>query len=141
MFKGFFKPLKKRDAKIAAVLFGIVLLILAYNLVKDLFGGKTFDELHSNIMLIAFFAIIEWGMVVISTSKDKDENAANEDASPENSAALLEGSDEKEGSEEFTEGLSEEFEGYGSSDAGEYGGEGTGADAVDGSGEAGGEAG
>ena len=92
MFKGFFKPLKKRDAQIAAVLFGIVLLILAYNLVKDLFGGKTFDELHSNIMLIAFFAIIEWGMVVISTSKDKDENAANEDASQKNSAALQEGS-------------------------------------------------
>ena len=141
MFKGFFKPLKKRDAQIAAVLFGIVLLILAYNLIKDLFSGKSFDELHSNIMIIAFFAIIEWGMVVIATSKDKDENAAEKDASADNNAALLEGSDEKEGSEEFTEGLSEEFEGYGSSDAGEYGGEGTGADASDGSGEAGGEAG
>ena len=121
MFKGFFKPLAKRDAKIAAVLFGIVLLVLAVNLVKDVLSGKHFEELHANIMIIAFFAIIEWGMVVIATSKDKEESAAGEDASPETNAALLEGSEEKEGSEEFTEGLSEEFEGYSGDESGDAG--------------------
>ena len=103
MFKGFFKPLSKRDAKIASVLFGIVLIILAYNVIKDLFAGMSFDEVRSNILLVAFLGIIEWGMVVIATSKDKDESASSEDASPQSCAALPEGSEETEGSEEFTE--------------------------------------
>lgn len=115
MFKDFFKPLKKRDAKIAAVLFGIVLIIFAVNLIKDVISGKYFEELHSSIMLIAFFAIIEWGMVVIATSKDKEGNAESEDASPETDEAML------EGSEDYTEGLSEEFEGYSGDESGDAG--------------------
>ncbi len=129
MFKDFLKPLKKRDAQIAALLFGAVLLILVYNLIKDLLSGMTFEEVRSNILMIVFFGIIEWGMVVIGTSKDKDENAASEDSSPKAGEMLPEESAEEEDPEEYTEGLSEEFgeedadDADGSEDAGADGSE------------------
>ena len=70
-----FKPISKRDAKIAAVLFGAVLIVLLVNLVKSLLAGAVFEELHNNLLLIAFAVIVEFGMVTIATSKDKEEEA------------------------------------------------------------------
>ena len=146
-----FKPISKRDAKIAAVLFGAVLIVLVVNLVKSLLAGAVFEELHNNLLLIAFAVIVEFGMVTIATSKDKEEEAGEvkeiedveageeEDEEPE---TVLEGENEREGSEEFTEGLNEEFGGHSGSEGGDIGGSGEyGGDAGSGSGsEGGGEA-
>ena len=101
-----FKPLTKRDARIAAVLFGAGFLYMLYTIVKDILAGKSFDELNADIMILAFIGIIEWGMITISFSKDK-----KQDEEPE---AALEGENEKDGSEEFAEGLSEESDAGGS---------------------------
>ena len=146
-----FKPISKRDAKIAAVLFGAVLIVLVVNLVKSLLAGAVFEELHNNLLLIAFAVIVEFGMVTIATSKDKEEEAGEvkeieevdageeEDEEPK---TVLEGENEREGSEEFTEGLNEEFDGHSGSEGGDIGGAGEyGGDAGSGSGgEGGGEA-
>ena len=116
-----FKPLSKRDAKIASVLFGIGFLYMLFYTIKQALSGKSFDELHSDLLLLAFIAIIEWGMITVAFYKDKNKEAA-EDEEDEESQVFLEGENDREGSEEFTEGLSEEFEGYGSDSDGEYGG-------------------
>ena len=116
-----FKPLSKRDAKIAAVLFGIGFVYMLFFTLKEVFSGKSFDELHSDLLLLIFIGIIEWGMVTVAFYKDKNKEAA-EDEEDEESQVFLEGENDREGSEEFTEGLSEEFEGYGSDSDGEYGG-------------------
>ena len=67
-----FKPLSKRDAKIAAVLFGLGFLYMLYNIIRDMLAGKTFDELHADFMILAFIGIIEWGMITVGFSKDKN---------------------------------------------------------------------
>ena len=108
MFKGFFKPLSKRDAKIAAVIFGITLVVLVYELLRQIFAGTTFDDLRNTLLLTVFAAIVEFSMITIVTSRDKDGDKS-EEAKELPEAVSAEGSDEREGSEEFTEGLSEEF--------------------------------
>ena len=118
-----FKPLSKRDAKIAAVLFGLGFLYMLYTIVKEVMAGRTFDELHSDLIILAFIAIIEWGMITVGFSKDKKEDEEEEE--PE---TVLEGENEREGSEEFTEGLSEEFGGYSGSEGGDPGDDGDGGD-------------
>ena len=128
MFKGFFKPLSKRDAKIAAVIFGITLIVLAYELIKQIFAGTPFDEMRNMLLLTAFAAIVEFSMVTIATSKDKDEEkAGSEDSEELPEETFAEGSNEREGSEEFTEGLNEEFgadsDPENGSSGGEYGGD------------------
>lgn len=85
-----FKPLSKRDAKIAAVLFGIGFLYMLFNTVKDVLSGKTFDELHADLLLLAFIGIIEWGMVSVGFTKDKDK----EDEESEESGTEIEAADE-----------------------------------------------
>ena len=80
--RSLFKPLTKRDAKIAAVVVGLVLIVLVISFVKDLLAGYTFDEVRSSALLIAFAGIIEWGMITIAFSKDKEDNK-DEDGSDE----------------------------------------------------------
>ena len=102
-----FKPLSKRDAKIAAVLFGIGFLYMLFNTVKDVLSGKTFDELHSDLLLLAFIGIIEWGMVSVGFTKDKDkEDEESEESGMEIEAAGeigLEGEEPEEDSIEDEE--------------------------------------
>ena len=128
-----FKPLSKRDAKIAAVLFGAGFLYMLYSIIRDMTAGRTFDELHSDFIVLAFIGIIEWGMITVGFTKDKKQNE-EEEASPQISS----GEEQEDIAEEYTEGLSEEYEG--SEGGGEYGGDG-GQDAADGSGGESGEAG
>ena len=109
------------------MLFGAGFLYMLFTIIKDMLGGKTFDELHADIMILAFIGIIEWGMITVGFSKDKNKED-EEDEAPE---AALEGENERDGAEEFTEGLSEEFEGYGSDPDDAPGG--SDADAADGS--------
>ena len=109
-----FKPLSKRDAKIAAVLFGAGFLYMLYSIIKDMTAGRTFDELHSDFIVLAFIGIIEWGMITVGFTKDKKQNE-KEEASPQISS----GEEQEDIAEEYTEGQ----------------------DAADGSGGEGGEAG
>ncbi len=69
--RSFFKPLSKRDATVIAVIFGLALIALIVNFVKNLIGGSTFDDVRSDIILIVFAAIVEWAMINIALSKDK----------------------------------------------------------------------
>ena len=122
MFKGLFKPLSKRDAKIASVIFGIALIILVIEALKEIFGGATFDEVRNVILLTVFCGIIEFGMITIVTSKDKGEEAAGETKELPGDIPA-EGFNEREGSEEFTEGLNEEFGTGAGSEGADFGAE------------------
>ena len=129
-----FKPLSKRDAKIAAVLFGAGFLYMLYSIIRDMTAGRTFDELHSDFIVLAFIGIIEWGMITVGFTKDKKQNE-KEEASPQISS----GEEQEDIAEEYTEGLSEEYEGSEGSGE-EYGGDGC-SDSGDSSGGESGEAG
>ena len=85
-----FKPLSKRDAKIAAVLFGAGFLYMLYTIVKDMLSGRPFEELHSEVILLAFIGLIEWGMITVGFSKDKEKENAGDEAGPENEEAVKE---------------------------------------------------
>ena len=75
----FFKPLTKRDAKYCAIVVTIILLWMIYEAVKDLMGGASFDDLHSQLLFILFFAIIDFGMFTI-LSKDGESEEQEKDA-------------------------------------------------------------
>ena len=135
MFKGFFKPLSKRDARIAAVLFGAGFLYMLYTIIKDMLAGRTFDELHSDFMILAFVGIIEWGMLTISFGKEKNAVEDKDEESAEVPAVTIEGTDDLP-AEENTYGDGEESDGNGSEDA--FGGDSAG-DAADGGSADGGE--
>lgn len=77
--RSFFRPLTKRDAKIAAVVVGLVIAYLVISFIKDLLSGLTFEEVRTEIILIAFAGFLEWGMLQIAISKDKDEEGPDGD--------------------------------------------------------------
>lgn len=77
--RSFFRPLTKRDAMIAAVVVGLVIVYLVVSFIKDLMSGLTFEEMKTEIILIAFAGFLEWGMLQIAISKDKDDEDGSGD--------------------------------------------------------------
>ena len=111
MFKGWFKPLSKRDAKFAAVIIGIFLIYGVIDFVKDLIAGMSFEEIKGSIIPVAFGAIIEYGMLVIAFGRsDPAEEEKKEEASEEVVEGIEAIEEIKDSSEEFGEDAAEEAE-------------------------------
>ena len=137
-----FKTINKKQARVISVVFALATIAMVYDLIKDFNSGLKLGDLKYSLLLTVAVILIEFSMLTIAFSKDENtEDEAEEDEDrPE---AVLEGSNEREGSEEFTEGLNEEFGGYSGSEGGEYGGSegGFGGETGDAGGEGGGDAG
>ena len=69
--KKLFKPLSKRDAQVIAVIFGLGLIYLVISFIKILLSGASFDDVKSDIIILAFVAIIEYSMINIGFLNDK----------------------------------------------------------------------
>ena len=79
--KNFFKPLTRRDAIIASVIIGGVIIFLIISIIKDLMSGLVFDDIRSSFLMLFFFAIIEYGMITILKAKNAEkENESETDA-------------------------------------------------------------
>ena len=93
----FFRPLSKRDGKIASVIIGVILLYGIITVVQDLVTGMTFDEVRSSVLILILGAIIEYAMIVIGFGKDKNANEEAEETEEtevvEETAELTEGAE------------------------------------------------
>ena len=76
-----FKPLSKRDATIASVIFGIGVIIFAVSLIKELLAGAAFEEIRTSILLVVFLGIIEYGMITIAFGKDSKKDGEDSGSS------------------------------------------------------------
>ena len=74
MFKGWFKPITKKNALYAAVIILIVLIWTGINVIKDISSGMTFDDMRSELLFLMMFIFIEYAMVTIAFSKDKEKD-------------------------------------------------------------------
>lgn len=97
------KKLSKRDAGIAAIVFAALLIFLIVDMIKRIRNGEQLQDMVGHIIVTVGIAVIVWGMIAHILTKQPEE-------APEEQAQLPEGPVE-EASEEFIEGLSEEFEG------------------------------
>ena len=89
MFRNWFKPLGKRNARFASVVIGILCLFFVIDVIKELFAGASFEEIKSSIIMVVFFVIIEYAMIIIATSKDDpEENAENKTSEDQGSEEL-----------------------------------------------------
>lgn len=77
--KNFFKPLTRRDAIIASVIIGGVIISLIISIVKDLMSGLVFDDIRSSFLMLFFFALIEYGMITILKAKNAEKENDNDD--------------------------------------------------------------
>ena len=75
----FFKPFTKREAKFCAVVVTLILIWMIFEVIKDFVNGASFDDLHSQLLFILFFAIIDFGMFTIM-SKDGESEEQEKDA-------------------------------------------------------------
>ena len=106
--KTLFKPLSKRNARFAAVVIGFLLIYGIISFIKDILSGMSFDELHSNIIILIFGAIIEYAMITISFSKDdpaeeaekKEAQKLPDEASAEDASGLSDDEEELPPTEE-----------------------------------------
>ncbi len=77
--KNFFKPLTRRDAIIASVIIGGVIISLIISIVKDLMSGLVFDDIRSSFLMLFFFALIEYAMITILKAKNAEKENDNDD--------------------------------------------------------------
>ena len=82
--------MSRKNARFAAVVIGVILIVGIINFIKDILSGMTFDELRSNILLLIFGAIIEYAMIIIATSKDDPAEEAEKEEQEETSFNELE---------------------------------------------------